>query len=460
MKRILIRVIVSPFEYFTPMEAIRDDLLGDNSGNLLFQYSVLRTVMTEEARVDFITERDMKDAAFPPEKVNEEYDLVVLPFANAFRSTYARYLRRWVRWISKLKIPVIVAGIGLQDKLKPEMGESRPFDPVVKDFVKEILERSASIGVRGSITRDYLKSLGFPDSSIDVIGCPSMYTYGPVLPVKERRPLTCESRVGITGSIGNSRQLRAYLDKIRQTFPDYYYIPQLLQDLKLIYAGEPILRPDPEKPDEAPRPEPGFPSTLEHPDYRDGHARYFLNLATMLDFCRTLDFNIGSRFHGGVAPVLAGTPSLFIPTDSRVRELVEYHNLPMLSYGDMLNDPDIFDIYEKTDFTMVRKGHSDRVDHYLKFFEHNHVDTCDLSVRTPLDIKMEQVKLHPPVEPVNCVTAQEAAERLTQYRVWQNQENWRKYRKDEESLQWFRESSAFHIGMSRFYTKHFGKKPE
>src|SRR5699024_11303644 len=60
------------------------------------------------------------------------------------------------------------------------------FDKEVKDFINAVLERSNIIGVRGQITADYLNYLGFTEG-VDhtVIGCPSMYTFGRDLKIKE-----------------------------------------------------------------------------------------------------------------------------------------------------------------------------------------------------------------------------------------------------------------------------------
>ncbi|WP_047596347.1 polysaccharide pyruvyl transferase family protein, partial [Salmonella enterica] len=78
--------------------------------------------------------------------------------------------------IRKLKIPVIVTGVGLRANYEPQLDEGFSFDEDVTNFVKAVLEKSAQIGVRGQITADYLKKLGF-NAELDfrVIGCPSLY---------------------------------------------------------------------------------------------------------------------------------------------------------------------------------------------------------------------------------------------------------------------------------------------
>ncbi|WP_410089573.1 polysaccharide pyruvyl transferase family protein, partial [Streptomyces sp. gb1(2016)] len=53
-------------------------------------------------------------------------------------------------------------------------------EPTVREFVTEVLNRSASIGVRGEFTEQYLKNMGFRD--VEVIGCPSMFMNGETCP--------------------------------------------------------------------------------------------------------------------------------------------------------------------------------------------------------------------------------------------------------------------------------------
>ena len=47
-----------------------------------------------------------------------------------------------------------------------------------KKFVRAVLNTTASIGVRGEFTFNYLRSLGFSSKEVDVIGCLSMFLYG------------------------------------------------------------------------------------------------------------------------------------------------------------------------------------------------------------------------------------------------------------------------------------------
>lgn len=460
MKRILMRVCVSPLEYHTPMEVISNNYIGSNNGNLLFQYSVLRSIMTENAQVDFITDYELKNKVYLPEEVNEKYDMLVLPLANAFREDFMKSLNRWTSFISELTIPCAVVGIGLQDSVNVRFREGFSFDEDVKAFLKEVLARSATIGLRGEVTAEYVKQLGF--SQGDVIGCPSMYLWGEDVPVREKRPLSRKSKVGITGGAGNPVNIKKFLLRVRKEFPDYYYLPQQLDDLKLMYAGVPFRQSH-----EAAQVL--YPNTLADQDMQNGKAKFLLNIYSMLEFSKGLDFNVGTRIHGGITSMIMGVPNIYIPIDSRVLELVQYHHLPYVDVHKINEKTDIADIYEKTDFSQVKNGHAGRFRHYLDFLEKNgleHVYGPGYTGRTILDERMEKAKHYPPVESLMVVSPQEMMERLTLFHRYMYEKKMEQddriaelkekagqlkeeKKAEKEKLRWYRESSILKIGASR-----------
>ena len=88
MRKILIRAGMSPLETPDIDQVLQNDRIGGNSGNLIYQYSVFRALMTEDTQFTSRYFRiDNCDEAFI-EEVNSSYECVILPLANVFRPGY------------------------------------------------------------------------------------------------------------------------------------------------------------------------------------------------------------------------------------------------------------------------------------------------------------------------------------------------------------------------------------
>src|SRR5690625_7501579 len=90
--------------------------IGGNVGNLIYAYSVYRTLMTQNTKIEpdyYNTNSDPKRAA----KINEKYDCYIIPLADAFRPNFAPLLRSYTRLIKQLKIPVYVIVVGLRAQI-------------------------------------------------------------------------------------------------------------------------------------------------------------------------------------------------------------------------------------------------------------------------------------------------------------------------------------------------------
>src|SRR5699024_5431769 len=157
MKNILIRSGISPLDTFNAAYMIKHNSIGGNVGNLIYAYSVYRTLMKEETNIvpDYYSTDPNK-----ADEINEKYDAYVIPLADAFRKDFIPALRNYTKLIKKLKIPVYVIGVGLRAPFEPNLDEGFPFDEDVKDFVSAVLEKSNLIGLRGEITSNYLSRLG------------------------------------------------------------------------------------------------------------------------------------------------------------------------------------------------------------------------------------------------------------------------------------------------------------
>ena len=191
-------------------------------------------------------------------------------------------------------------------------------------FVRAILRNSPNIGVRGERTVTYLKSLGFADDELVVVGCPSMYTFGPDLPAP-RLPsaITTDSRLSLNLSpyvqgIGDLALAQA------AKYPHLVYTAQDLPTLGLLLTGT----YDTHLPVRA-----GFPASVDHPLVSSGRTVMPVNVPSWLEHLAGIDFSYGTRIHGNIAAILAGTPAYVLAHDSRTAELADYHAIPHRTVG-------------------------------------------------------------------------------------------------------------------------------
>ncbi|MEU8352773.1 polysaccharide pyruvyl transferase family protein, partial [Streptomyces sp. NPDC048845] len=342
MKRILIRSGKSPFRVATPEEFIHQDLIGTNSGNLLFSDAAHKLLLTDGTEV---TSNGIRTdcSAERARQINEEYDTFVVPLANAFRPSFRASLDRLSTLIEQLTIPVVVMGVGAQVGEDYDTERLRPMEDSVKRFAAAVLDRSASIGVRGELTADYLKGLGFAD--VDIIGCPSMFLYGETFPEPRRpAPFTDRSRIAINlspdampvGDITGMARLA------QERFPELMYYAQNLRDAETLFWGDTS---------EAAGSHEDFPHRLTHPLLRADRVRVPLDPATWIEELRSYDFAYGTRIHGNIAALLAGTPAVVLVHDSRTLELCRYFGIPHRMLSGLGTDIRPEELYEQADFS-------------------------------------------------------------------------------------------------------------
>ncbi|MEU3288424.1 polysaccharide pyruvyl transferase family protein [Streptomyces longwoodensis] len=360
MKRLLLRSGKSPFDVVPVEEAIHRDVIGTNSGNLIFSDAAHKILTTPETEV---VSNGMRTDVSAAGRINEEYDAFVIPLANAFRPSFEPSLQRLTRLISKLKIPVVILGVGAQAGVTYDPARLKAMEPTVRAFCAAVLERSASIGVRGEFTEQYLTGLGFRD--VEVIGCPSMFLHGDKLPVEKKAPaLTAESRIAVNGSHTAMRGggLHRIVDRAHARYPHLRYIGQNIQDARQLHWRDV---------DSAAGRITEMPTHPDHPMYREGKARVYMDPVTWLEDLRGFDYSFGSRIHGNIAALLAGTPATVLAFDSRTLELCRYFEIPHQRLDQTPPDTDPAELYEKADFGPLTGNHRERFDRFVAFLDKN-----------------------------------------------------------------------------------------
>lgn len=400
VKRVLLRAGKGPFDVFSPEATRAENRIATNSGNLVFSHATYK--LLSAPGVEIVPNEHTVDPA-QADRINEEYDAFVVPLANAFRPGFEKHLATLTELIERLRIPVVVFGVGAQADVEYDLSPMTGLEDVVKRFARAVLNSAPSIGVRGELTERYLKGLGFHD--IDVIGCPSMFMYGDRLSVTKRvTDLDPESRIAINLSPHlevapyfeahpNASIMGSIASRHWERYPNLVYIPQEISGLDLMLWGESVA--DLGRTDQ-------IPLYSSHPLFAEGRIRFFVDPWTWMSYLRDVDFVFGTRIHGNIAGLLAGTPSYVIAHDSRTLELARYFELPHRKITEISPDLDAAELYAEADFGPMIRGHKARFDTLLDFMrKHDLASGFEADGAVPsFDHRLAETTFPAPVEPL------------------------------------------------------------
>lgn len=342
-------------------------IFAQNSGNFLFSHAAYRAINTRHTSIksDALTTERARLSEAHARRINESFDVFVIPLANAFRISYVGFLERLTDVIEQLTIPVVVAGVGSQLGVGSHVNSTPPeLDHAVTRFVSAVLDRSASIGVRGEVTRAYLLRLGFHDDQVDVIGCPSLNDYdSPPAPiVKAAGGIGRDSRLSINIT-PRVKGMGVVLKNHYERFPDLTYITQVYEELSLLMTGAKV-----------PGRQAFLPADTTHPMFLNDQIRFFVDPAPWRSFLATRDFAFGNRIHGTIAALSAGIPAYLLVHDSRTLELADYHQIPhRLMKNVDAEKVRAEDLYDDADFTKFNENRARTLAGWTAFLDRNRI---------------------------------------------------------------------------------------
>lgn len=406
MKKILIRSGISPIQKVNVKSILNRNLIGGNSGNLIYAYGLYRTLMTSDD-VDFIPDC-YRHRMCDVDQYNEECDKYIIAFADMFRQEEVDNMEEMATFIERLKIPCIITGVGIRASLDADIKKGYPFDDTVKKLLNAVLDKSAIIGVRGEMTGEYLKSLGYIEGKhYMVIGCPSMYGFGKTLKRREIKIPDINSALSVNMSVMAPAKTVDFLTNILKEYPKSYFLPQRQAEFWTLYTGVPYTHK---------RECPSYPTHITDPIYQEDRVKFFLHARAWIDFLSKMDFSIGSRIHGNIAAIQAGTPCLIIPHDLRMKELVDYHKLPHVMATEINENCTLEQLIEQTDFDSMYKCHSENFDRYISFLEQNDIDhifkeSADGPENAPLDKAVSQKSIPGSIPSIIHLSTEEMAVR-------------------------------------------------
>jgi hypothetical protein len=399
LARTLVRAGKSPLTPLSAEQSLttnRGGVFGTNPGNMMFYSAMWRilSVPGDELVPDgYACERP--NSARLAARINAEFDRLVIPLANAFRPTFMSQLQHMSDVIEKLTIPVSVVGVGAQSTLEGDAEFLSDDDKaVVKRFVSATLDRSPSIGVRGEYTEGVLARLGFTSEHVEVVGCPSMFGKGMLPPMKrkvERLDASSDIVINYTPSVAHVGRM---VNENAERYPKSVVIPQTVYAYSLMVWGEqyPVqMRHE-------------LPEHLDHPLYKQGRMRGFLDARTWIEYLSGMDFVFGTRIHGNVAGVLAGTPSVVVAHDSRTLELARYHGIPHITKHRLIDGVDAQELYESADFDQLARVQPEVFERFRRFMDRNQIPNIfQPGKENPeFDRALADTPLPPPVTPLTA----------------------------------------------------------
>jgi hypothetical protein len=405
--RVLIRSGKDPFTVVSAEATLAQNVFHTNVGNYLYTNAVHRALST--AGTEVVSNGTLSELRAPEagdaERINDQFDRFVVPLANAFRPTYQRHLVHLTSLIEKLTVPVTVIGVGAQAEIGGDASSLAEMSDAVRAFVTAVLDRSASIGVRGEFTKSYLLDLGFPDEAIEIIGCPSLFTYGDTLRLhKPEIQIGTGSRLAMNLS-PDVPDIGAFSLRHGDAYPHLVYITQDREDLDLLLYGTPFPAPL----------DPTAPNHIGHPLYQQDRMRMFLDAWTWIDYLTAQDFVFGTRFHGNVAALLAGVPAMLLTHDSRTAELAVYHGIPHRPMAEVVAEKtDVPELYDAVDFTAFNTLMPQRFAAYTAFLDRNELPHIFAPGQdgSAFDARVSATAFPGPVRTLNDPDGAEIASRL------------------------------------------------
>lgn len=326
--------------------------LGGNSGNILFTEAILRNIE--------------RSSFYHGGRLPDDADGIIIAAANWMNP--GDDFSELASLIEATDLPAAIVGIGAQSSVRKEMPK---VEPGTVRLLKIVSERSKVISTRGPFSCEVLEFYGVKNSI--PTGCPSLLMCGASGP--RLRKLTLGSGIVMHGT--------RHADNMPIDFQSYIYNQAykrsadiLLQsettDLEIAHGNSPydVAGQSAHIAGITYRTE-SYPSLV---NYLRKKAVFFHSLDTWIDYAKSKEFFVGTRIHGTVAALIAGTPALLIAHDSRTIELAQTMGVPYISWDkiDTSKDLDIATLFElgcSNDFPRYKFYR----DGFKSFFEANSI---------------------------------------------------------------------------------------
>jgi hypothetical protein len=128
----------------------------------------------------------------------------------------------------------------------------------------------------------------------------------------------------------------------------------------------------------------------------------FLDTRTWVDFLHDYEAMVGTRIHGTIAALLAGTPATLISIGTRTQELGEFHEIPTIRLPDLDPEATIASVIEGSDWTGFNRGLRGRYENFCRFLEANGIEHIgqEGKANPAYDAALRAAPLPGPISPI------------------------------------------------------------
>ncbi len=330
-----------------------------NTGNLMFSEAGF-TIFENVVRASY---------RFRPSDIDGR-DCIVVTAANWL--SQGSDLSVLASRLEQTKLPVFILGLGAQSGLGgaiPKLTEG------TLRCIKLISERSKFISARGDFSCEVLESYGIRNAKST--GCPSLLMNGPTKPT-----LRISDKVDYQSTAIHSTRHRM---RPCDGFQSYLYQQAIKHDMDIVLQSELSDIP--------------YAMHTHHSDDNDAHisekvieksygvrssdakeylarrGMVFWDVPSWIQYLSKKNFCVGTRFHGTIASLLAGTPAMLIVHDSRTREMAVRMNIPHILNSRIDTDKplDLGKLYDREQFVNFENRFMEYYRRFALFFEENNI---------------------------------------------------------------------------------------
>lgn len=265
--------------------------------------------------------------------LREKYDVCYLALSTHAHSR--RDISKYVDFLEKLKVKVVILSIGVEDYLSDPSAEYKLHPSIIR-LLNIATESTNWIGVRGPYTASILQQNGF--KNVVPIGCPSVYwnlkrDFHLSLKSKYEKPLIVYHKTMAKQAYHLIKDIKL----LGQDFQDQAIFTDTLQNDYILQR-------------------------MEHKFYQDIENSYevYRQIKKMgifpfefeewFNIIGSSDFVFGARLHGVICALIQGIPAILATRDLRAREMSEVFNLPSIEYKNLSKYSSLDDLIKSVDF--------------------------------------------------------------------------------------------------------------